>query len=520
VRDVIVVGSGAAGLCAALSARQQGARVTLLESTSTIGGTTALSGGVGWFPANHRAVDIGMADDAEQGRRYLRSLELGDVDVDLLDVFVDHSRQTAMWAETSTDLRWVPLPYPDYHCELSGGVEGGRSLEPTPFRPRPDVARLLRPPLSWRLPITQSEAVMDQIDLEVVAQRQRDGVVTMGAALVGAILTAVLDAGVEVRTGARARHLVRDGTGVTGVELDTGEQHLGAVILATGGFERDRALADAFLRAPVHGLTGAPGCRGDGLRMAMSAGAELGNMSEAWWCPAIRVPGDEIEGEPLYRLILNERARPGALMVDTRGHRFANEAQNYNDVGRALHSFDPAGFRFERDPSWLVFDAAYRRRYHVGPVLSSDPDPDWFLSADSIMELGERMDVPPETLVTTVARFNMAASDGRDPEFGRGDTAYDRFVGDRSAHHPNLRPLDHAPFYAVRVAAGLLGTKGGPRTDDRGRVRHVDGGVIPGLYAAGNAAASPLGMAYPGAGGTIGPAMVFGVLAGEAAAHE
>jgi 3-oxosteroid 1-dehydrogenase len=520
MRHVIVIGSGAAGLSAALAATERGARVTLLESTGTIGGTTALSGGVGWFPNNHRSAEIGFQDDAESGRQYLKGLALGDVDTALVDRFVEQSPRVARWAESATGLRWLPLPYPDYHCELPGGRDGGRSLEPDPFTPAPDVAALLRPPLSWRLPVTQSEAVLDRIDLGVVAQRKRDGVVTMGGALVGAFLAAVRRVGVTVRMQARAGRLLRDGDRVTGVELRSGERLEGAVILATGGFERDPALASAFLRAPIRGFTGAPGAKGDGLRMAMAVGADLGSMSEAWWCPTIRVPGDLIEGEPLYRLILNERARPGALMVDSRGHRFANEAQNYNDVGRALHAFDPAGFRFERDPSWLVFDSAYRKRYHIGPVLTTDPDPDWFLSADGVYDLAELIEVPPEALVATVARFNMAAAEGRDPEFGRGATAYDRFVGDADAVHPNLRQLNNPPFYAVKVHPGLLGTKGGPRTDADGRVRHVDGGLIPGLYAAGNAAASPLGLAYPGAGGTIGPAMVFGVLTGEAAARD
>lgn len=516
--DVIVVGSGAAGLAAALAARERGATVTLLESTATIGGTTALSGGVAWIPANHRAHEIGFDDDPEAARTYLRSVALGDVDEALVDTFVGHGPGVARWVEDVTGLRWLPLPYPDYHSEFPGGREGGRSLEPDPFAPTPGVAALLRSPLSWRLPVTQSEVVLNRVSRAEIERRQREGIVTMGVALVAALFHAAREAGVEVRTTTPARRLVTDGGTVTGVELAAGERLAGAVVLASGGFERDPALARAFLRAPVVGLTGAPGARGDGLRMAMGVGAALGNMSEAWWCPTIRIPGDEIDGAPLHRLILNERARPGSLMVDGHGRRFANEAQNYNDVGRSLHAFDPGGFTLERDPSWLVFDAAYRRAYDLGPVLRDDPDPDWMLVADTPEELAKEMGVPPEQLVATLDRYDAAAAQGHDPEYGRGAQAYDRFVGDPAADHPNLRPLDQRPLYAVRVVPGLLGTKGGPRTDADGRVQHVEGGAVPGLFAAGNAAASPFGMAYPGAGGTIGPALTFGHLAGSAAA--
>lgn len=515
---VVVVGSGAAGLAAALAAAEEGAPVTLLESTATLGGTTALSGGVAWLPANHLAAAAGFPDDASAARTYLDQLAVGDVAPELVDRFVAESGATARWVEEVTGSRWVAIPYPDYHCELPGGREGGRSLEPEPFTPRPDVAALVRPPLSWRLPVTQHEIIANLLRRDVIVRRQQDGTLTMGAALVAAMVTAALDRGVRVRTGARAVALVRDGDHVTGVRLEGGEQVDGRVVLATGGFERDPALASAFLRLPDPVPTGAPGARGDGLRMAMEVGADLGNMAEAWWCPAITIPGEEIEGVPLHRLILSERARPGAIMVDRRGHRFANEAQNYNDVGRALHDFDPGAFGFARDPSWLLFDAGYRATYPVGPVLPSEPDPPWLLSAATLEELGEVIDVDADALQETVARFNAHAAAGEDPDFHRGASAYDRFVGDPGAAHPSLRPLDQPPYYAVRVRPGLLGTKGGPRTDADGRVRSVRGDVIPGLHAAGNAAASPLGFAYPGAGGTIGPALVFGRLAGAAAA--
>ena len=523
-QGVVVVGSGAAGLTAALAARARGAEVTVLESTEHVGGTTALSGGVAWVPVNHLEMAGEARDSREQAREYLGNLALGDADGELIERFIAQAGPAAQWLEENTDLDWELLPYPDYHCEMPGGMTvGGRSLSARLVTPRPDVSEVLRPALSWRAPVTHLEVVSNTVDPDVIAERRADGTVTMGQAMVAALVTTCIDEGIEVHTRTRATSLIEADGEVIGVHAESpdGERTFdGRVVLASGGFERDAALSRAFLRIPTPAQTGAPGAKGDGLRMAMSVGADLGSMSEAWWAPTIHVPGDEISGEPLYRLILNERSRPGSLMVDSTGHRFVNESQNYNDVGRSMHTFDAGSFSFTRLQSWLVFDQQYRSSYLIGPVMPTDPDPEFFCRAETISELASQMDIDPEVLEETIEDFNVGARRRSDQQFGRGETEYDRALGDPQADHPNLRPLEEGPFFAVRVHAGTLGTKGGPRTDGDGRVRHIDGGVIPGLYAAGNAAASFLGLAYPGAGGTLGPAITFGVLAGEAAASD
>ncbi|MEO3781053.1 FAD-dependent oxidoreductase [Micromonospora sp. B11E3] len=513
--QVVVLGSGAAGLSAALAARIAGARVTLVEATSTIGGTTALSSGAVWVPGNHVHRGESGVDAPELARRYLESLAVGDTAPALLEQFVVEAPKAAQWLERNTALRWQVLPYPDCHRERPGGMGAGvRSLEPQPLAVPEEALARIRPPLPWRPPLTLTELAAGGMSAELAAERRRTGTVVGGQALVAALLTAALDAGVVVLPATRVTRLSPDGVVI-------GDRPRRArVVLATGGFERDPVLLRAFLRAPVRGLIGAPGARGDGLRLAMAAGAALGNMSEAWWCPTIRVPGDEIDGQPVHRMLFAERARPGVIMVGRHGRRFTNEAQNYNDVGRAMHAFSASDFRFDADPSWLVFDASARGRYPIGSVRPGDPEPEWLLRAGSVPELADRIGVSRDVLVDTVARFNRAAGSGEDLEFGRGTGAYDRALGDVNAEHVTLRPLTEPPYFAVPVHAGLGGTKGGPRTDEHGRVARADGSVIPGLYAAGNAAASPFGLAYPGTGATLGQALTFGVLAGRAAATD
>lgn len=513
--DVVVVGSGAAGLAAALAAANTGARVTLLEKAARIGGTTALSGGVAWLPAN----DLIGESDAGPARTYLRNLDIGDTSDELIDEFVANSASTARAIESSTPITWQAINFPDYHAEFAGGVAGGRSLEPGPIEVPSSVRKLVRDAPTIPAPVTYVEIDTGSFSRELITQRLATGVLAQGPALVSGLLQGVLDAGVDVRTSQAVRRLIVEDQTVRGVVTD--REILGRVVLATGGFERDPALVSAFLRGPMVAPTGVPEATGDGLRMAMSVGAELGNMSEAWWCPAIRVAGDEIDGEPLHRLLLSERAYPGSLMVDRNGRRFVNEVENYNDLGRMLHSFDASAFDFARIPCWLIFDATYRKRYHFATLRRNDPDPTWLAKQDTLPELAERIGVPAEELTSTVSRFNDQAIRGIDEEFGRGDHLLDRFLGDSRAEHPTLAPLSDSPFYAAEVLPGCLGTKGGPRTDSFGRVLAADrSGPIGGLYAAGNAAASPFGFAYPGAGGTIGPALVFGSRAGAAAAGD
>ncbi|HXQ44282.1 MAG TPA: FAD-dependent oxidoreductase [Acidimicrobiales bacterium] len=508
---VVVVGSGAAGLAAALGASAGGSDVVVLERDETVGGTTALSGGVVWLPDNDVMKAAGLDDSASEACRYLGRLATGEVDAGLMVAFASDAGRVGREIEARTPLRWELLEHwPDYHGELPGAVSGGRSLWP----------RTLTLPAAVE---TRVHRAPDQPRAAGSGSAHNDGVVfrgpVRGRALVGALLAGVGDAGIEVRTGARVTGLAREGDRVMGVQVG-GDVVEGRVVLACGGFQHDPGLAGAHLRGAPVAAMGTPGCDGDGLRMALSVGVVLGNMTEGWWMPALHVPGEELDGVPYYRPLHSERAYPGAIMVDRTGRRFVDEAQNYGDVGRAIGLLASGAPGPAEPPCWLVFDGACRRRYPVGPLYPDDPDPPWLRRADDLATLAAAIGVEAGTLRTTVSTFNDGARRGEDPEFGRGSLPYDRWIGDQRASHPTLAPLDEAPFYAVAVHRGCMGTKGGPRTDDRGRVLSSDGAVVAGLYAAGNVAANPFGTATPAGGGTLGPALVFGFRAGEAAAGD
>ena len=503
-------------MAAALGAATAGASVIVLERAPKVGGTTAISGGVAWLPGSRAAVDAGLDDSAEAAITYLRSISLGDFDDDLVAAFVGDAARVAAAIEDRTALRWELLEdWPDYHAERPGGRVGGRSIWPRPIELPATVDALVQ---------TSPEVRSRDVSPAEADGRVTDGVVLRGPVrgriLVGALFEALQERGVEVRTEARGTRLLgRDGS-VHGIAVD-GEELTGRVVLATGGFQFDEELVRTFIPGGALAAMGAPGCVGDGLQMALAAGAALGNMSEAWWMPAVGIPGETLGGAPFYRPLHMERACPGAILVDQNGRRFVNEAQNYGDVGRALRlGFEAGAFRQSSAPCWMVFDSGYRSRYPVGSLGPDEPDPLWLHTATTLEDLGTKLGLPGGSLSATVERFNVGARSGIDEEFGRGSYIYDRWIGDPSAEHPTLAPIEGAPFYAAEVRPGCLGTKGGPRIDVMGRVRRVGGGVVEGLYAAGNAAANPFGVATPAGGGTIGPALVFGTRAGEAAGSD
>jgi len=535
--DVVILGSGGSGLIAALTASDNGARTIVLEKSPMIGGTTAMSGGIVWVPNNPHMRQPGLHDSRADALAYLESLSLGVMDMAMATAFIDQAPKMIEYLEAQTPVHFhVAQGYPDYHPENPGGKpDGGRSLDPDLFSFQQLGEwqhRILNRgtdlhPQAPVIPLTLNESMgLSDVDANLLAQRTAQDQRGMGQALVGSLLLGCLNKAVDIRTGIRARELIREGHDVIGVLADqeTRELRIRAhrgVILATGGFEWNRQLVSAFLRGPLDGPASPPTNEGDGLLMAMALGAALGNMSEAWWMPTIPIPDDSVDGKPLFRLCLSERTLPGSLIVNMKGRRFANEAANYNDIGRAFHTFDPTHFAFENNPAWLIFDNDFLCRYPIAGFGPNTKKPDaLFRSADTLEALAAAINVPSGTLSATVQRFNLHALQGVDPDFQRGVSRYDTWNGDRTqtGAAATLGPVLTAPFHALPLVAGALGTKGGPKTDVNGRVLDVRGQTIPGLYAVGNAMAGSTGMVYGGAGGTLGPALTFGWLAGKDAA--
>jgi succinate dehydrogenase/fumarate reductase flavoprotein subunit len=521
---VVVLGTGGAGLTAALSAAAAGADVRVYEKAPTVGGTTAVSGGIAWIPAHHRSPDGDLP--VGDAMAYLRAQSFGAMDEALVETFVRTGPAMIDFVEAHSELRLeIATGFPDYKPELPGGRPGGgRSLGPVPY----DLDRLG----DWRDRITSFPADFSNVglDAETRARLHADlgsagdpeSTVVAGAALIAGLLKGLLDRGIEPQTNTRATELIAVNGAITGVRLGDGVtvRARRGVILANGGFEWDPTLVDAFLRGPMHGPVSPPYNTGDALRMAMAHGADLANMGEAWWVPVVSIPGDTIDGQQRSRSVRLERTRPRSIIVNRAGKRFVNEACDYNSMAGAFHYLDPRG-GYINDPGWIVFDDLHLKKYGFLGVEPGDTVPDWFCRSSDLDELGDKTGIDAAGLTATLAAWNRDVADGVDPDFGRGASAYDGYWGDDHATTTagkTLGPLDTAPFYAVPVTVGAMGTKGGPRTDGDGRVLHVSGAPIPGLYAAGNAMAGVTGRAYGGAGGTIGPAMVFGFRAGHHAA--
>jgi succinate dehydrogenase/fumarate reductase flavoprotein subunit len=533
--DVLVIGTGGAGLTAALAANSAGADVIIIEKTELVGGTTAVSGGVLWVPCNHHMPEVDIPDSRAEAVGYAKRLADGRSDDELLELYIDTAPVMLRFVEDITPLQFAALArYPDYHPEFDGGKPGGRSLDPGLF----DTGtlgewkdRLRKSPVFGMTAMSVTEAtdwgVFSKplaLDFELLAERFKKGLVCYGAALVGSLLRGLLDRGIEPMLETRASELVVEDGRVVGLraERDGKPVVIGAkkgVVLASGGFEWNKELNAQFLGGQLTHPNSPPSNTGDGLKMAMSVGADLGNMSEAWWCPSVVVPGEEYDGVQLNRGDFAIRSLPHSIIVNSAGKRFVNEAQNYNDLMKPFFAFDPMNYDRPNLPAWLVIDQSFVDKYALVTAVPGMPVPEWLVRADTLEELAAKIGVDATNLAATVARFNGFAADGVDADYRRGESLYDHFYGDPdNKPNPNLGVIGKAPFYGLQVHPGAIGTKGGAKVDANSQVVAVDGTPIAGLYAAGNVMAGVTGPGYPGAGSTIGTAMTFGYIAGNHAA--
>ncbi len=532
--DVLIIGAGAAGMAAALAAHNGGARVMLVEKGERLGGTAAISGGIIWAANNPRMAEAGMADSEAEALAYFGSLDHGEMDAAVLGAFVREAPGALAFLEGEGALDVSILPgYPDYYLDRPGAKpDGGRALDHELF----DYKTLgawadkvftdgaIQRMMLRETPLGGSAGYVDPAELQRRAAEDLRG---FGQAMVGRLLAACLARGIEPQLGCRAEKLVTEDGRVVGARFGTadGPRTIHAargVILATGGFEWNESLKKTFLRGPLEAPASPPGNTGDGLKLAMTVGAGLGNMTSAWWVPTLPVGGAQWGGgEQRSVPVLIERTLPHTLIVNRAGRRFCNEATNYSSLAGAFHVFDPATYDYPNMPAWLVFDAQYRARFPVGPVMPWDALPPWVAEAESLAALAAKTGIDAAQLLQTVERFNAHARDAVDPDFGRGISRYDHFYGDRSRSGAaaTLGPVDTGPFYAVELKLGALGTNGGARTNAAAQVLDVEGEPIAGLYGAGNVIACPTGSVYAGAGGTLGPALTFGCIAGRAAAR-
>lgn len=555
--DLLVIGSGAGGLATAVVAAHLGLAVVVVEKEPQFGGTSAWSGGWMWIPRNPLAREAGIDEDPARPLSYLRH-ELGErFDEPKVETFLREGPRMVEFFRSRTALQFIDgNAIPDFHGNTPDAATGGRSICAAPFDGRRLGPRLrdLKPPLAettlWGMGIASgaelrhfleamrspaSFAYVTRRVLSHASDRLRHGRgmrLVNGNALVAGLAASALDAGVDLRVSHPARELLVSEGRVTGALVDSPQGPLRidatrGVVLACGGFPHDTARKAALLpHAPTgheHWSAAARGNTGDGLRMAEAIGARvaLDLTQAAALAPVSLVP--RRDGTVAHFPHLIERAKPGLIAVHRDGRRFVNEADSYYDFVRALLTATPSNTVAE---AWLVCDHAFLRHFGLGAVKPAPmPLGRWLRTGylkrgQNLAGLARACAIDEAGLVATVERYNAMATAGRDDDFHKGETPYNRVQGYADAGLPNpcMAPLVRAPFYAVRVVVGSLGTFAGLRTDARARVLDDGGTPIPGLHAVGNDMSSVMGGHYPSGGITLGPAMTFGYVAAHDAA--
>ncbi len=550
--DVIVVGSGAGAMTAAITAADQGLSVLVVEKSDKFGGTSAISGGGIWIPNNHYFKRMGGQDSHDKALTYLRAATNGRVDESRLLAYLEHAPRMIQYLETKSRVRYaVAHKYPDYYQHLPGALPGGRSLDPELFdtsllgdelknlrTPSPstllmgriawtarDAHKAMAKERGWRFKI-MGLMLRYQLDLRWRRKTRMDRRAGLGSALVCSLRRSLMDRNVPLWLKTDFQELVLEGGRVRGIVVEQGGQRRTltarkGVIFGAGGFEQNQQLREKYLPDPTRSSWSAtpPGCNtGAALLSGQAAGAATDLRGGGWGAPTIAVPKEE---KP--RGVFAERAFPGAIVVNGLGRRFINEAAPYLEFVDAMYK-DNAATGGRSIPAWVIFDAHFRFNYAMGPLMPGQVMPDsrlrkeWlntvYWKADTLDALAGQIGVDAAGLAATVQKMNDYARSGIDKDFARGGNPFDRYYGDVNVKpNPCLAPIGKGPFYAMRLDAGDIGTKGGLLTNAQAQVIRPDGSPIPGLYAIGNTSASVMGTAYPGAGGTLGPAMTFGYIA-------
>ncbi|MBC8750503.1 MULTISPECIES: FAD-dependent oxidoreductase [Paraburkholderia] len=556
--DLVVVGSGAAGLATAITARKRGLDVIVLEKEPVFGGTTALSGGVLWIPLSKYGRQQNPADTVERVREYMMSETGNNFDAAAVQCFIENGPAMVEFFERETEMKFVPTLYPDYHPDAPGGVDIGRSILAAPYDIRglgKDMRRL-KPPLEtitfMGMMFNSSNADLKHffratkslVSFLYVARRlathvkelalYRRGInVTSGNALAARLAKSALAIDIPILTSTRVKELLSEDGKVIGVRATAADGDLRitarhGVVLACGGFPHDlERIAQVYPHVKRGGehLSPTPvGNTGDGLTMAEKVGGavKLGFTDASAWMPVSKVPFGKGRTGVFPHLL--DRYKPGVIGVLLSGRRFTNESNSYHDVGAALMR----ACEGERETAmWLICDKVALGKYGlgyakpapmpVGPLLRKG----YLIKGETIGELARNCGIVPDALEMTVHAYNLDAERGEDPSFHRGRTSFNRYLADPdNKPNPCVAPIATGPFYAVKVVMGDLGTFDGLGTSVTGEVLRADGSQIEGLYAVGNDRRSVMGGNYPGAGITHGPNMTFGYVTGNAIATK
>jgi len=552
VYDLIVIGAGAGGLTAAATAAAHGRKVLVLEFSNRVGGTTAISGGMVWIPANHKMRAAGLSDSLDAARDYLRRV-VPDCEADpRMAAFLARGDEAIRFLDEHTAVKLRPVRrYPDYYPDLPGATAGGRVLEPLPFDGRilGSAFALLRDPLPEFLLFGGMMISRDDLPvlrragrspralwhaMKLVARyglqrlrAHRGTSLVLGNALAARLLKSALDLGVEIALGASVVQLDTNAGSVSGVRIDRAGRVVSlrarhGVVLATGGVSHHRDLRRSYVPADAGELSAAvaSGATRGGIHYAQELGARLSRPSSslddalAWWVPVSQFERSDGR-EAVFPHVVTDRAKPGLIAVNREGRRFVNEAVSYHEFVRAQLR------EAERSiPAWLICDRRFLWNYGLGRIhpfalsVRKEIESGYLQRSDTLEGLAQALGLPAAALYETVRTFNASAVNGEDPQFGRGSDIYQRHLGDGD-HRPNpcVAPIESPPFYAVAVHPADLGMAAGLVTDENARVLRGDGRPVAGLYACGNDMHSIMNGAYPGPGITLGPALVFGYLA-------
>jgi succinate dehydrogenase/fumarate reductase flavoprotein subunit len=557
--DVLVVGTGASGMAAAVTAASQGLRVIVVEKEARYGGTTARSGGWLWIPGTRLATEQGIQEKPGAARAYLAHEATTHFDGERVDAFLENGPKAIEFFTRKTCVQFdMPPVFPDYHAEAVGGAPGGRSMVARPFDGRElgERIRHLAPPLPeltvfgmmlgsgkeiWHFmrafkSLESFVYVTKRLSKHMldVLKHGRGMTLTNGNALAGRLAKAAMDYNIPVWLNSPVLSLSRDGDKVTGVRVRKDGVEIDVlarvgVVLACGGFPHDvQRRKQLFPHAPTgheHFTPSPVANTGDGLRMAEAVGAHVDPTiphAAAWVPTSVTTRKDGSKGVMPHFI---DRAKPGVIAVTRHGKRFTNEANSYHDFVQDLVRVTKG----DKDIfAWEICDHATLRQYGMGCVapfplpIGHHLKTGYLKRGATVGQLAKEIGVDSRTLEATIARFNKGAEKGEDPDFGKGSKAYNRYQGDAlNQPNPCVRPLQTGPFYAIRLVIGDIGTFAGLAVNNKTQVLNgKTKETIPGLYAVGNDAASIMGGNYPGAGITLGPALTFGYVAGMTLATE